>query len=275
MKKALLISISALMIIAVFTTIVFAATGTVTYDEGAIIRSIPSTSGEYVDSVECDETVEVLGKDGEWYKVRYEGSEGYIRGDLLSVSGEVGTVPTESAIPETTTPTETTPVVTTTNEIPSGTTNPGVLPTYDPVPVTTSYAGVGSNISLKAGINIYIIPKINGQIVATAAPNEKAEVLAEVKNWSYISTDTTYGWVKTSDISTNTAQTQTNSEQTSTRTMSVVGDSINVRSIASTDGDVLGTVSDGEAMTVTGEEGNWYQVTYNGGTGYINKDFLN
>ena len=53
------------------------------------------------------------------------------------------------------------------------------------------------------------------------------------------------------------------------------GDGINVRSAASTEGEVLATVSKGTIVTVNGFENGWYDVTCEYGTeGYIRSDFL-
>ena len=53
------------------------------------------------------------------------------------------------------------------------------------------------------------------------------------------------------------------------------GDGINVRSAASTEGEVLATISKGAIVTVNGFENGWYNVTCEYGTeGYIRSDFL-
>ena len=53
------------------------------------------------------------------------------------------------------------------------------------------------------------------------------------------------------------------------------GDGVNVRSSASTDSEVLATVSKGTIVTVNGFEDGWYDVTCEYGTeGYIRSDFL-
>ena len=44
---------------------------------------------------------------------------------------------------------------------------------------------------------------------------------------------------------------------------------VNVRSSASTSGSILGTASNGMAVSVTGLDNGWYKLNYNGSTGYI------
>ena len=53
------------------------------------------------------------------------------------------------------------------------------------------------------------------------------------------------------------------------------GDSVNVRSSASTEGEVLASISNGTIVTINGFENGWYKVTCKYGTeGYIRSDLL-
>lgn len=51
-------------------------------------------------------------------------------------------------------------------------------------------------------------------------------------------------------------------------------DVVNIRSGPGTDADIVGTLAAGGKVTVTGETSGWCQVSVNGVTGYIRKDFL-
>lgn len=51
-------------------------------------------------------------------------------------------------------------------------------------------------------------------------------------------------------------------------------DTVNVRSGPGTDAEVIGGFGPGDAVMVIGETSNWYQVSVNGQTGYVRKDFL-
>ena len=48
----------------------------------------------------------------------------------------------------------------------------------------------------------------------------------------------------------------------------------NVRVDASEKADVIGVVNVGDQLTAIGESGDWYQVDYNGSTGYVNKNLV-
>lgn len=55
-----------------------------------------------------------------------------------------------------------------------------------------------------------------------------------------------------------------------------VDDSLNVRESGSTEADILGAVNNGDELallTDTAQDG-WYQVSYNGGTGYVSAEYV-
>ena len=49
---------------------------------------------------------------------------------------------------------------------------------------------------------------------------------------------------------------------------------VNVRSGPGTDYDIIGGISYGSSVTITGQSGNWYIINYNGRTGYISADYV-
>lgn len=57
-------------------------------------------------------------------------------------------------------------------------------------------------------------------------------------------------------------------------TGTVTGSSVNVRAEATTNSDVIGSVNTGDTVQVVGRNDGWYQVEYNGGEGYISKDYV-
>ena len=47
------------------------------------IRSKPSEDGDLVEQAEYDQELEIIKKSGDWYKIRYNGVTGYVKGDLV------------------------------------------------------------------------------------------------------------------------------------------------------------------------------------------------
>ncbi len=54
----------------------------------------------------------------------------------------------------------------------------------------------------------------------------------------------------------------------------ITGDYVNMRSGPGTGYAVLGTYNNGTKMTITGQSGDWYKVSYNGREGYVYKQYL-
>ena len=54
----------------------------------------------------------------------------------------------------------------------------------------------------------------------------------------------------------------------------VTADALRVRSGPSTDTEILGMLYNGTTVQLTGEEGDWYTISYNGATAYLHKDYI-
>ena len=57
-------------------------------------------------------------------------------------------------------------------------------------------------------------------------------------------------------------------------TGTINGSYVRMRSGASTSSSILGTYNSGTTMTITGVNGVWYKVSYNGTTGYVHSDYV-
>ena len=89
-KKKLLIILIIIAILSVMTVISNAATNGVITGETVKLRKAPSLDAGLVTLLSVDNKVEVLGKEGDWYQVKYKEYEGYVYADYIDVEGEVG-----------------------------------------------------------------------------------------------------------------------------------------------------------------------------------------
>ena len=86
MKKQLRIILAFLIISVIVTAnIVIAATGKVN-DNNIRMRKEPNTTSEIITNLYKNDSVEVLEKTGNWYKIKYEGKVGYMRADLIDIT---------------------------------------------------------------------------------------------------------------------------------------------------------------------------------------------
>ena len=87
-KSIIAIFIIAIMISMFFITMSFAANTAKVKVETANLRKTASEESTILEQVSLNDEVEVLAKEGEWYKVKYNSIEGYLREDLIEVQGE-------------------------------------------------------------------------------------------------------------------------------------------------------------------------------------------
>lgn len=278
------------VIIAIIFTLIIpnkvqAATGKVT-TETLNLRSEPSTSSSILELLDANEEVEVISEEGDWYKVEYNGEEGYVSKDYIEVSGEIEEEPSTNNT-ETTDPEENN-----NNE------------------ETTTY----TEATLKKDADIKILPLINSNIIGNAKAEEKVIVLAKTNNWTFIETNEIAGWVTNSalgeEMTTNSTTIpeetnneeqpseeapnednneenieDTNSEEHKGETSSdiihqesstkyVNGDSVYVRSEPTTDSSVVTTLIKNTDVTVIGENGEWYKIKFADYSGYMHKTLL-
>ena len=106
----------------------------------------------------------------------------------------------------------------------------------------------GTNVNVRAGASTgaNVLGKINKGTEYT--------VLDKVDNWFKISYNGTTGYVFADYFSVTKAD------------GSITGSGVNLREKATTASNSLKKFSSGEAVTVTGQDDNWYRVSYNGGS---------
>ena len=112
----------------------------------------------------------------------------------------------------------------------------------------------GTNVNVRAGASTgaNVLGKINKGTEYT--------VLDKVDNWFKISYNGATGYVFADYFSVTKAD------------GSITGSSVNLREKATTASNSLKKFSSGEAVTVTGQNDDWYRVSYNGGSAYVSKE---
>ena len=83
-RKIILIIFISLIIIFI-NCISYAKSGKVS-TETLRIRENPSTDSRVIDMANQDDSIEIIGEEGTWYKVSYNGKEGYASKDYITVN---------------------------------------------------------------------------------------------------------------------------------------------------------------------------------------------
>lgn len=292
-KKKLLIILIIIAILSVMTVISNATTNGVITGETVKLREGPSLDAGLVTLLSVDNKVEVLGKEGDWYQVKYREYEGYVYADYIDVDGEVvdNTATTNQVANNTTENVVNTVENTVSNEVApqenvvdnNTITNTTVDTTND----EPQNSVIGTNQKILEEIELKILPLINAETLQTLTKDTIVTVDDEANGWAFISTDSVSGWIRADKLTaeetnqTSTEQTNTTepAEQTPATTEPQTGyisaSSVNVRASASTSANVVTTLTRNTEVTIEGEENGWTRITTSTGvSGYVSSEYI-
>lgn len=289
MEKIKKLPIIIIMIIVMLTTVTLAVSGTVNAPSGLVLREEPSRTSNPITTVPDDATVEVIEESGEWYKVTYNGQEGYLFAEYVEGVEEINTPSTE---------TQENPDAENQNQENTNT----------------------NNMQTQSEIKIYMMPLVTSTPIGTIAQGTSVTVIKEITNWSYVTDGINEGWVRTYAINGGTTapentqnpvqeqpteetptqpeeqtpaetptepeeqtpvetptepeeQTPTQTETTVTRGVVNVG-AANVRKEASTSSEIVTTLTEDTDVEITAESGEWYKVIYTDVDGTIYEGYM-
>ncbi|WMI80184.1 C40 family peptidase [Anaerotignum sp. MB30-C6] len=136
--------------------------------------------------------------------------------------------------------------------------------------ITTSILMVGSTVAFAAdsgqatgsAVNVRKEANTEADVVGKISKGSEYIVLAKDGDWYQISFEGDDAFVSADYF-----------ELTKIEAV-VTGNSVNVRKAPSASGDSLGKLSDGDAVVVTGQSGDWYRISYSGSNAYVSKDYV-
>lgn len=233
-------------------------TGTVTAD-ALRMRSKPNTGSSILTTLYKGTKVELLSaEENGWYKVSYNGKEGYMSAEWLNV------VVTASTQAPSTAPTEEAPA-----EEPAA---------EEPAVITVNSTAVVTD----GPLNLRTGPGTGYDKVSLLLKGDKVTVLEILDGWYRVSAKGTEGYVSAKFIAPDTSgssgtqnQTQTQPQtQVKTQNALVLSGPLNVRSGPGTSYTRIGSLKVGTTVTVIGKSGQWYQIKYANLTGYVHSDYV-
>ena len=188
MKKTLKVVLVFLgiMSIIIANNIAIAATGKVN-DNNIRMRKEPNTTSEIITNLYKNDSVEVLEKTGNWYKIKYEGKVGYMRSDLIDITS--GTVVDAASTTTTTTP------ATPTTETQTPTTAPTTSETTATVTTTEK-----KEYTIKVDSSMKTYPVMYARNKVDVKKGEKVEKVEELGKWIKVKKDTSEGWILSTEI---------------------------------------------------------------------------
>ncbi|MCL2383371.1 MAG: SH3 domain-containing protein [Oscillospiraceae bacterium] len=264
MKQVRRICIIGLMIVVFMTGVAFARAGHVNTN-GVRMRQAPSTEGEIITDLHNGNRVDILGESGDWFRIRFDNQEGYIRSDFVNVIGEAANEPNQEtpvapeppAAPEVVEPESTEPEA--------------------PVEVVT----FPQTLDIVIATSMRLIPSMSSIVLMELEEGTTITVNRQINNWSYVSYSNQSGWIRTfaleEHVSVPPADESNNNETTPEPNSAhryVDASVVNIRQEPNTTSNILGTLARGVSVTVIGETNDWYRVEYGNIQGYILKSLL-
>lgn len=272
-KKLLLILSLIVGINMIFSISSYATTGIVTGNT-VRVRKATSTDSEIVTNVYKNDKVTVLEKKDDWYKIEYDGFEGYVYGEYLKVDEKITDSNTEDEPKKDDNKTEE-------EQTPASSTSVVSIK-------------VGDKCKLNKDSNLYIIPVLYASAIENLSKEVEVTVIQIANNWIFVETDKYTGWLPKTAIEETVEkepeptkliepekEPKEKEENTST---SIKGndnkigyvnvENANVREGASVDTEHIITIKLNQEVKILGEKNGWYQIEVKGVTGYINKKLI-
>ncbi len=207
------------------------------------VRSKASTSGSVIAKLSSGSKVSIQSESGGWSKLSINGKTGYVSTQYLSAKAPVAK-PAAKA------------------------------------PSTSKTVTKYVNVNRGSALNVRSKASTSGSVIAKLSPGSKVSVQSESGGWSKLSINGKTGYVSTQYLSVSApvakpAAKAPSTSKTVTKYVNVNrGSALNVRSKASTSGNVIAKLSSGSKVSVQSESGGWSKLSINGKTGYVSTQYL-
>lgn len=237
-------------------------------DSSLLLRQNASTSSAILSKLKRGAIVKVISTLGDWAKVTANGLTGYVHSEYLSSAKITSTTATGSSIGHA-----------------NGTSTASSNKTSSSSTTNRLYVNVSSGFSL----NMRRSPAMNASIITQLSNGTMVQVISEANGWANVSANGKTGYVSSvylSSTKSTSIQTTTNSSGNGRNTTSSgseaiqmyvnvsPGSGLNMRTAPSTTASVMTQLAYGTIVQVISESNGWAQVSANGKTGYVSKQFL-
>ncbi|MGI8383232.1 SH3 domain-containing protein [Robertmurraya sp. P23] len=115
-------------------------------------------------------------------------------------------------------------------------------------------------------------PSTSYKVVTTLSQGATVTIIKTESNWHQIKTSSVTGWVAAEFIQD--IKSDTGGSSSSQQTGKVTANNLNVRSTASTSGNILGKLQKGSTVSILSVENSWVKIQYNGQTAWVSKEFV-
>ncbi|OFD38200.1 peptidase M24 [Bacillus mycoides] len=211
------------------------------------VRTAPNTSSAISGRVYEGQTLNVIGQENGWVKIKHNGQVGYVSGGFVSGVSSNG-----------------------------GSTNNNDQTNVQPA--SGNYTVNVSSLRVRTG------PSTSHTTIGSVKKGQVVQVVGEVQDWfkinyagqtAYLSKDYVTKGGSNENATQGNNQEQNNNVTVQTGgTYVVKATSLRVRTGPATYHSVIGGVLNGTKLNVVGSEGSWFKVNYQGKTGYVSSEFV-
>ncbi|MGU8578446.1 SH3 domain-containing protein [Clostridium perfringens] len=224
-------------------------TGIVNVSSSLNVRSSASTSSKVIGSLSGNTKVIIVGEEGEFYKIEYKGSHGYVAKEYIKD-------------------------VTENNNSNQGTQTPEKPST----PENTEKTGI---VNVSSSLNVREGASTSSKVIGNLSGNTKVTIVGEEGAFYKIEYKGSHGYVAKEYIKDIKDEVVTEPEKPSTPENSkktgvvTASKGLNVRKEANTSSQIIGILNSGESVEIIGEENGFYKITYKGQEAYASKNYIN
>lgn len=236
--------------------------------ETANIRETADENAKILEQLSQGDNVEILEKQGSWYKIKSKGITGYLREDLIEVKNEEKTVETSATVE---------------TEKQESTDGNKANNVQDNATEETNSEEKTKKVS--ENTKLKIVPAINATDILEVKKDEEVTVTETLGDWVCIQTSTTKGWIRANKLKSAKEEKQ---EETKTEEQPQVEEkqetllkkayintqTANMRKEANTASEIVTSLTLNTEVEVYAEENGWSKVKVNGQDGYISTALL-
>lgn len=234
--------------------------------ETANLRETADENSKILEQFSINEEVEIIEKQGDWYKVKAKGMTGYLRQDLLKIENEEQQTQNQSNNIEENKANQ--------EDAKKEETNNEVIDTQEKK-LELGKQKIAEDTKLK------IVPVINATDIVEVKKDEEVTVTEIINDWACVETGNTKGWIRKEKLQTEDKNEQTaqpvaegTTTQTTIKTLYTNSETVNLRKEANTTSEVLAALTLNTSVEVVSEENGWSKVKVSGKEGYISSSLL-
>ncbi len=203
---------------------------------GVNIRKGPGTDYDVIGTASTGQYYTRTGRvDNGWSRISYNGGDAYISDSFLSTA----------------------------------------QPTATPA-ANYNVTATGGTVTVTAEVNLRKGPGTNYDSIGTVPTGTQLTRTGYTDSWTRVQYNGQEVFVYSTYVSDGSTSNNSSSGGTtsSSGTGTVTGNMVNVRSGPGTGYSAIGSYNSGATVTITGESSGWYQISYNGQTGYISSQYV-